>query len=44
LILLFSDKEEIKNFSDKFIESILATDDYTYLLFLLKLSVLINKL
>jgi hypothetical protein len=43
-LLLFSSKEEINNLSRGFIDAILSTNDYTYLLFLIKLSGLINKL
>ena len=43
-LLLFSSKEEINKLSRNFIDAILSTNDYTYLLFLIKLSGLINKL
>ena len=43
LMLLFITKEEIEILSNNYIDAILSTDDYTYLLFLIKLSGLINK-
>ena len=44
LLLLFGSKDEIKTFSTNFLDAILSTNDYTYLLFLIKLSGLINNL
>ena len=43
MLLLFSSKEEINYLSRNFIDAILSTNDYTYLLFLIKLSALVNK-
>ncbi len=45
LILLFHNtKEEIDSLSNSFLNEILSTNDYTYLLFLINLSSLIKKL
>ena len=38
MLLLYNSKEEINNLSSNFIDEILSTNDYTYLLFLIKLS------
>lgn len=43
MLLLFSSKEEINNLSRNFIDAILSTNDYTYLLLLIKLSGLITN-
>ncbi len=43
-LLLFGSKEDIKIFSIGLIEDILSSNNYTYILFLIKLSVFINKL
>jgi hypothetical protein len=43
-VLLFSSKEEINKLSRNYIDAILSTNDYTYLLFLIKFAGLINKL
>ena len=43
MLLLFSSKQEINNLSRNFIDAILSTNDYTYLLFLIKLFGLVNK-
>jgi ABC-type siderophore export system fused ATPase/permease subunit len=43
-LLLLGSKEDIKNFSIGFIEDILSSNNYTFLLFLIKLSGFINKL
>ena len=44
LMLLFISKEEIEILSNSYIDAILSSDDYTFLLFLINLSALINKL
>jgi hypothetical protein len=45
LILLFHNtKEEIDSLSNSFLDAILSSDDYTFLLFLINSSTLINKL
>ncbi|HJT85173.1 MAG TPA: hypothetical protein VJ697_11890 [Nitrososphaeraceae archaeon] len=45
LLLLFcSTKDEIESLSNNFIDAILKSEDYTFLLFLINVSVLINKL
>jgi hypothetical protein len=44
LMLLFFPKEEIDSLSNSFIDAILASNDYTFLFFLINLSALINKL
>jgi hypothetical protein len=38
------EERRIKNYSHKLIEAILSTNDYTYILFLIKLSSLLNKI
>jgi hypothetical protein len=43
LMFLFSSKEEIEILSNSFIDAILSSDDYTFLLFLIYLSYLLNK-
>jgi len=43
-LLLFGSKEDIKNFSSDIIEDILSSNNYTFILFLIKLSGFINKL
>ena len=43
-VLLFGSKEEIKNYSKAFIEDKLSSNDYTFILFLIKLSGFINKI
>jgi len=43
-LLLFGSKEDIKNFSIGLIEDILSSNNYTFILFLIKLSGFINKL
>jgi hypothetical protein len=43
-LLLFSSKEDIKILSIGLIEDILSSNNYTFILFLIKLSVFINKL
>ena len=43
-LLLFGSKEDIKNFSIGFIEDILSSNNYTFILLLIKLSGFINKL
>ena len=43
-VLLLGSNEEIKNFSKAFIEDNLSSNDYTFILFLIKLSGLINKI
>jgi hypothetical protein len=42
-MFLFSSKEEIEILSNSFIDAILSSDDYTFLLFLIYLSYLLNK-
>ena len=44
LLLLFCSKEEIISLSTDIIDTILSRDDYTFLLFLIKLSAFIDKL
>jgi hypothetical protein len=44
LMLLFITKEEIEILSNSYIDAILSSDDYTFLLFLINLSALINKI
>ena len=44
MFLFYSTKEEIQTLSNNYIDAILSTKDYTFLLFLFKLSGLINKL
>ena len=43
-LLLFCSKDEIKSISNNLIHRILSRDDYTFLLFLMKLSAFIHKL
>jgi hypothetical protein len=43
-LLLFCSKEEIISLSTDIIDTILSRDDYTFLLFLIKLSAFIHKL
>ena len=43
-LLLFGSKEDIKILSIGLIEDILSSNNYTFILFLIKLSVFINKL
>ena len=43
LMFLFNSKEEIEILSNSFIDAILSSDDYTFLLFLIYLSYLLNK-
>jgi len=44
LMLFFIPKEEIEVLSNSSIDAILSSDDYTFFLFLINLSALINKL
>jgi hypothetical protein len=44
MLLFYSTKEEIETLSNNFIDAILSSEDYTFLLFLINVSVLINKL
>jgi hypothetical protein len=44
LLLLFGSREDINNLSNSLIDGILSSNDYTFILFLIKLSSLINKL
>ena len=44
MLLFYTSKEEIESLSSSFIDAILSSNDYTYLLFLINLSGLINKL
>ena len=43
-LLLFGSKEDIKIFSSDIIEDILSSNNYIFILFLIKLSGFINKL
>jgi hypothetical protein len=43
LLLLFLSKEEIKHLSNRFIDANLASNDYTFILFFMKLSFWFNK-
>jgi hypothetical protein len=44
LLLFYNTKEEIQTLANNYIDAILSSEDYTFLLFLFNISVLINKL